>query len=172
MGERCHLVMPLLGLALTLVACNQPARPCPRGPEPAVRMGATSASGRLPPEVIQGIVRPNFPRFRVCYENGLRHNPNLQGRVAVRFVIDRDGALTSLSDGGSDLPDDGVVSCMVRAFEGLRFPEPEGLIVTVVYQIMLCPPAPASAPAAPPPAQTTPPAEPTPDAAPPVGECQ
>jgi len=26
-------------------------------------------------------------RFRLCYENGLRNNPNLQGRVSVRFVI-------------------------------------------------------------------------------------
>ena len=40
-----------------------------------------SVSGRLPPEVIQRIVRQNFGRFRLCYENGLRNNPNLQGRV-------------------------------------------------------------------------------------------
>ena len=41
-------------------------------------MGATSVSGRLPPEVIQRIVRQNFGRFRLCYENGLRSNPNLR----------------------------------------------------------------------------------------------
>ncbi len=106
---------------------------------PQVRMGATSVSGRLPPEVIQRIVRQNFGRFRLCYENGLRNNPNLQGRVGVRFVIGRDGAVSNVGNGGSDMPDGGVVSCVVRAFYGLSFPQPEGGIVTVTYPIMFSP---------------------------------
>jgi hypothetical protein len=106
---------------------------------PSVRMGATSVSGRLPPEVIQRIVRQNFGRFRLCYENGLRNNPNLQGRVAVNFVIGRDGAVSQVQNGGSDLPDSGVVQCVVRAFYGLSFPQPEGGIVTVGYPIMFSP---------------------------------
>jgi hypothetical protein len=110
-----------------------------RSKPPSVRMGATSVSGRLPPEVIQRIVRQNFGRFRLCYENGLRNNPNLQGRVSVRFVIGRDGAVSNVSNGGSDLPDGGVVQCVVRAFFGLSFPQPEGGIVTVTYPIMFSP---------------------------------
>ncbi len=106
---------------------------------PSVRMGATSVSGRLPPEVIQRIVRQNFGRFRLCYENGLRNNPNLQGRVGVNFVIGRDGAVSQVQNGGSDLPDSGVVQCVVRAFYGLSFPQPEGGIVTVGYPIMFSP---------------------------------
>ncbi len=106
---------------------------------PRVREGAASVNGRLPPEVIQRIVRQNFGRFRMCYENGLRNNPALQGRVGVRFVIDREGAVSSVSDGGSDIPDRGVASCVVRAFGGLSFPKPEGGIVTVVYPIMFSP---------------------------------
>ena len=102
-------------------------------------MGAVSVSGRLPPEVIQRIVRQNFGRFRLCYENGLRNNPNLQGRVSVRFVIGRDGAISNVSNGGSDLPDSGVVSCIVRAYYGLSFPQPEGGIVTAVIPVMLSP---------------------------------
>jgi pSer/pThr/pTyr-binding forkhead associated (FHA) protein len=106
---------------------------------PKVRMGATTVSGRLPPEVIQRIVRQNFGRFRMCYEQGLARNPNLEGRVAARFVIGRDGAVSNVSNGGSDLPDSGVVSCVLSAFYGLSFPQPEGGIVTVVYPIMLAP---------------------------------
>ena len=106
---------------------------------PRVRSGGASVSGRLPPEVIQRIVRQNFGRFRLCYENGLRKNPDLAGRVAVRFVVGRDGASTSAGNGGSDLPDAEVVSCIVAAFRGLRFPEPEGGIVTVVYPISFSP---------------------------------
>jgi hypothetical protein len=106
---------------------------------PQVRMGATQVSGRLPPEVIQRIVRQNFGRFRLCYENGLRNNPNLTGRVSVRFVIGRDGAVSQVANGGSDMPDGGVVGCVVRAFYGLSFPQPEGGIVTVTYPIMFSP---------------------------------
>ncbi len=106
---------------------------------PSVRVGATSVSGHLPPEVIQRIVRQNFGRFRACYENGLRGNPALGGRVAVRFVIGRDGAVGSVGNGGSDLPDPNVVSCVVRAFYGLSFPQPDGGIVTVTYPIVFTP---------------------------------
>ncbi|MDI3289824.1 AgmX/PglI C-terminal domain-containing protein [Polyangium sp. 15x6] len=103
------------------------------------RPGAMALSGRLPPEVVRRIIRQNFGRFRLCYENGLRNNPNLQGRVAVRFVIGADGAVSNVGNGGSDMPDGGVVSCIVRSFQGLSFPRPEGGIVTVVYPIMFSP---------------------------------
>ena len=106
---------------------------------PSVRQGVTQVNGRLPPEVIQRIVRQNFGRFKLCYENGLRTNPNLAGRVAVKFIIDRNGAVSTASDGGSDLPDQGVVSCVVRGFGNLSFPQPEGGIVTVVYPIIFNP---------------------------------
>ncbi len=106
---------------------------------PKVRMGATTVSGRLPKEVIQRIVRQNYGRFRLCYEKGLATNPNLEGRVSVRFVINRDGSVSNVGNGGSSLPDSGVVNCVVRAYYGLSFPKPEGGIVTVVYPIMFSP---------------------------------
>jgi hypothetical protein len=103
------------------------------------RCGATQVSGRLPPEAIQRIVRQNFGRFRACYEPALQSNPNLQGTVTTRFVIGRDGAVASAVDGGSDLPDARVAACVVRAFSGVSFPQPEGGIVTVTYPIRFSP---------------------------------
>jgi hypothetical protein len=100
--------------------------------------GTTKVSGRLPPEVIQRVVRQNYGRFRACYEVGLRSNPNLEGRVTARFVIGSDGSVSNVSAGG-DLPDAGVKSCVASAFYGLSFPTPEGGIVTVSYPIMLTP---------------------------------
>ncbi len=110
----------------------------PKAP-PSMRTGATNVSGRLPPEVIQRVVRQNYGRFRMCYEQGLARNPNLEGRVTARFVIGRDGAVSNVSNGGSDLPDSGVVSCVVSAYYGLSFPSPDDGIVTVVYPIMFSP---------------------------------
>jgi hypothetical protein len=106
---------------------------------PRVRMGATTVKGRLPPEVVQRIVRQNFGRFRLCYENGLKANPKLEGRVSVTFVIDRSGAVGSVKADG-DMPDRAVRDCVARAFHGLSFPAPEGGIVTVVYPILFSPP--------------------------------
>ena len=125
---------------------------------PQVRMGASMVSGRLPPEVIQRIVRQNFGRFRLCYEKGLAKDPNLAGRVSVRFMIGRGGSVPVASNAGSDLPDAEVVQCVVSAFRGLTFPEPpEGSgAITVVYPLQFAsdgtrPPNPPQATAPPPP---------------------
>jgi hypothetical protein len=101
--------------------------------------GQLVLSGRLPSEVVQRLVRQNFGRFRYCYEQGLARNPNLQGRVAVRFMIGRDGAVTSALDSGSSLPDAGVTSCVVNKFYGITFPKPENGSVTVSYPLMFSP---------------------------------
>jgi hypothetical protein len=106
---------------------------------PHMREPGASINGRLPAEVIQRIVRQNFGRFRYCYEKGMRNDPSLQGRVTVKFIIDRSGAVAMSADGGSDLPDQGVVHCIVGGFSNLSFPAPEGGMVTVVYPIVFSP---------------------------------
>ena len=107
---------------------------------PRIRETNVDVDGRLPPEVIQRIVRQTFGRFRLCYESGLRENPKLRGRVVVRFVIDESGAVASARDQGSDLGDHVVVDCIVRSFQTLSFPEPmTKKNVTVTYSIDLAP---------------------------------
>jgi len=110
----------------------------PKGPR-APREGAIQTNGRLPPEVIQRIVRQNAGRYIFCYQNALRTNPNLEGRVTVRFVIGRDGSVQVASDGGSDIPDTGVRQCVVSSFANLSFPQPDNGMVTVVYPLMFSP---------------------------------
>jgi hypothetical protein len=106
---------------------------------PILRAGATKVTGKLPPEVIQRIVRQNFGRFRICYESGLRRNPTLKGRVTTRFLIGTDGDVPSSVDAGSDLPDEAVLGCIRRSFRGLSFPTPASGEVTVVYLLNLEP---------------------------------
>jgi tetratricopeptide (TPR) repeat protein len=114
-----------------------------RGPRSAALVDSGSGehpgNGRLPPEVIQKVVRAGFPRLRECYEDGLRTQCDLRGRVTTKFVIDTTGAVALTDDGGSDLPDPRVVDCVVRSFAGMHFPRPEGGAVTVVYPIMFSP---------------------------------
>ncbi|MFO0677152.1 MAG: AgmX/PglI C-terminal domain-containing protein [Polyangiaceae bacterium] len=99
-----------------------------------------SVTGRLPAEVIQRIVRLSQGRYIACYQSGLRSNPSLEGRVAVRFLISKDGDVAVARDAGSDLPDANVRACIVRAFESLSFPNPEGGgSVSVTYPLVFSP---------------------------------
>lgn len=77
------------------------------GPAPAPGAGAPASSataaepplrGRLPPETIRAVVRDSFTSFRACYEKALAKDPKLEGRVAVRFLIDRDGSVAYAGD--------------------------------------------------------------------------
>jgi hypothetical protein len=98
-----------------------------------------STFGRLPPETIQAIVRANYDRVKHCYEAGLARDPKLAGRVGIRFVIARDGKVSSTRVADCTLPDCSVAQCVRDEFKSLTFPEPEGGIVTVVYPLMLEP---------------------------------
>ena len=83
-------------------------------------VGGVNVNGRLPPEIIQRIVRQHFGQYTFCYQNGLKTNPSLTGRVTVKFAIGRDGAVQIAADGGSDIPDHGVTQCVVSSFSGPR----------------------------------------------------
>jgi hypothetical protein len=103
--------------------------------------------------VIQKIVREAYNGFRTCYEQGLARDPGLEGSVIVRFVINGRGTTERIAviprpqrgasprpDGlGTTLPDQEVVACIVNHYKTLKFPQPEGGIVTVVYPIMFSP---------------------------------
>ena len=51
------------------------------------------------------------------------------------------GAVVKAGDGGSDLPDQGVVQCVVRGIANLSFPQPEKGEVQVVYPLIYAPPS-------------------------------
>jgi hypothetical protein len=112
---------------------------------PKIRTGPTTVTGRLPPEVVQRIVRQNFGRFRLCDEQGLQRVPDLNGEIAVKFVIGADGEIAGkAAKQRATLADDATVQCVLRAFSSLSFPSPEGGIVTVVYPLLFEPPAKAA----------------------------
>ena len=134
-----HGQMPSPAAGSAPGASSDPALGHPKA-SPSLRQGATTVTGKLPPEVIQRIIRQNFGRFRLCYEKGLAKNVNLGGRVTVKFTIDTTGAVSHLADGGSDLSDKDVVACVVQAFGNLSFPTPEGGgTVAVAYPIIFAP---------------------------------
>lgn len=140
-----RLLLPALaacGLACAPRPASTPTTSNP--PVPAASTSATAGAvrphGSLPPEQIQETVRAKgFPFFRSCYEAAISTNPSLRGRLAVRFVIERDGHISQVTNGGSDLPHEGLIQCVITRFGQLVFPPPDGGIVTVVYPISFAP---------------------------------
>jgi len=113
------------------------AAPAWKGPSPRLRTLQAQSSGRLPPAVIARVVATAEAALRRCYLDGLRREPKLQGRVSVRFVIGRDGAVSHVQASSPDLGDALVLESVEHAFEELSFPQPEKGIVTVTYPFQL-----------------------------------
>jgi hypothetical protein len=103
---------------------------------PKVRIGVPQVNAGIPPELVHRAVRRGLSRFRSCYEDGLLNNPNLQGKVTARLSIARDSMVSSAGNGGSDMPDGGVVSCVITVFRELSFPPPEVPMATVTAPII------------------------------------
>ena len=114
------------------------SKPSPRARPPRVRQGAISHSGRLTEEQLKTTVSTVTDRLQRCYWGGLQKNPNLIGRVTVRFVIGADGRVSQVG-GGGDVPDGDMIECVVKQFYGLQFPKPPSGIVTVSWPMVFTP---------------------------------
>jgi TonB family protein len=128
------------GRQLTLVAATVAVLAACASMRPTPPATAT-APAYLAPEVIQGVVRANYGRFRNCYEAGLRRNPKLDGTVRVHFTIDTDGTVAQVRVESSSLPDADAVRCIVEGYGKLSFPSPKGGQVSVVYPLAFKPSA-------------------------------
>jgi hypothetical protein len=96
--------------------------------------------GRIPPEEIQRIVRAHFGDYKHCYQAALSRDLCAGGRTSTKFIIGTDGGVTESVDVSDDggLPDD-VRRCIADEIKKLRFPPPEGGIVTVIYPLIFTP---------------------------------
>lgn len=99
-----------------------------------VRLGEPAIGGPQSKDIVTRIVRQNIARIRACYQHASQSRPDLAGRVVVRFVVNTDGSVKDVGNGGSDLPDETVVKCVMNLFRGMMFPEGDK-ISTVTFPI-------------------------------------
>ncbi len=103
-----------------------------------IRQGSAEVQGSLSSEIVRRVVRQHLNEIRFCYEMALNSNPDLAGRVSVRFVISPMGGVAQSNVAASTLGNEQVESCMVRAVRRWTFPSPEGGgIVVVTYPFLL-----------------------------------
>lgn len=82
--------------------------------------------GELERQDIEIVLRQRMGLIRRCYTRELRRDPELQGTVKVRFVIDRDGRVKYANVRASELGNAIVEGCVVDEIQKLRFPIPGG----------------------------------------------
>ena len=105
---------------------------------PLVRAAPPTVAGLLSPEAIRRVVLRNLGQVSHCHEQGLAQNPQLEGRVVIRFIIGGDGTVMGSSVAESSVPVPSVGTCIANAVRRWQFPSPEGGgIVTVNYPFNL-----------------------------------
>ncbi len=82
--------------------------------------------GALDKTLIDQTIRAEMPRVRACYQLGLDRNFSLGGLVVVKFVITKDGTVSSSTVKATTMGDEEVETCILDTFLELAFPEPKG----------------------------------------------
>jgi TonB family protein len=103
-------------------------------PKATIGTGAAEVEGgSLDPDKIAVVVKRRLAAVKGCYEKQLNRNPDLRGKITVRFTIGPTGAVVDISTESNTMGDDEVAQCIMNRMRGWRFPKPEGGSVTVSY---------------------------------------
>ena len=132
-----HAAVLVFALSAAALAGCAPSPSHPIEPEGNPVPG--DIEGKRSPPAVRRAVREGFPLFQGCFDEGLKRNHELGGRVVVKFTITADGRVTDAADGGSRMADPRVVACVIKGFEGLRFGASSAGPVPVVYPIEFSP---------------------------------
>lgn len=109
-------------------------------PVPRVRAQEATVKGSLDKDIIRRIVRAHINEVRYCYNQGLKKEPTLEGKVSVQFTISAAGKVPVATVASTTLSDKDVANCSAKAFKRWRFPKPPaGDVVVVTYPLSLTP---------------------------------
>lgn len=110
-----------------------------RGSTGTVRQGTPDVQGQLAPEIIARVVKMRSPVLRHCYENGLKANPTLAGKITIKLVIGTDGNVVTVQALSDTLGDAGVTSCVINSVKRWSFPAPKDGVVIATYPFTFVP---------------------------------
>lgn len=116
----------------------EPKRDAPP-PTGLVKGGAVDVSeGEIEdPNAIAAVIRRRIGAVKGCYDLALKRNPDIKGKVVVKFTIGETGAVVDISIEDNTTGDNGVASCISGRVRNFRFPKPKSGKVTVAYPFIL-----------------------------------
>lgn len=104
--------------------------------ERGVFFGNPTAVGDMLPKDADAVIQPFKGQFMACYEQGLAQNPELSGRMMLRFGVGPQGELLSQKISSSNLENPTVEACIDAILPTVRFP-PLGEQKTALVQVPL-----------------------------------
>lgn len=82
--------------------------------------------GGLDRDIIAGYIKSQLGQILYCYERQLSANPDLYGKVAIKFTIDGDGSVETQRIGSTTLRNQTVEGCILQKVSKWKFPAPKG----------------------------------------------
>ncbi len=126
-----HRIVSTLLFSLLTLACA--------GPQ--VRIETPVVGEGLSQNRVHRVARCNRREIRDCYEERLLEQPDVAGRIVVRFYVNHDGAVDMFLVEDRSLGDIELAECIANVINNWSFPEPDGGRVMVNLPISLTPQA-------------------------------
>ncbi|BDG02537.1 AgmX/PglI C-terminal domain-containing protein [Anaeromyxobacter oryzae] len=96
-------------------------------------------SAEIDQQKLASFVRARMGLIKACYENALKRNPGLKGKVAIRFTILETGGLSDITAAVNTLASPDVASCIVGTMRTWRTQFKPSGPVTVEYPFVFSP---------------------------------
>jgi TonB family protein len=97
-------------------------------------------SGDFDSNLVVQLIKTRLRAIQMCYEQQLRRNPSLAGKVTIEFTIQTRGNVTDVKVKENTTGDAAVGTCVANTVSTFRFnPGPEGGSVTYAYPFVFQP---------------------------------
>ena len=88
--------------------------------------------GALDRSLIDEVIKRHMNQIRYCYQRELPRDPSLAGKITIKFVIAKDGSVSSASVKATTMNNPAVEECVVGRFMRMEFPQPKGGGIVIV----------------------------------------
>jgi TonB family protein len=89
--------------------------------------------GVLDIKAIKRVIESHRQHIMTCYQTALQRGLQIEGRIAMAFVIDENGRVENAYISESTIDDEKLKTCILKRLQSWRFPPPKGGSVEVVY---------------------------------------
>lgn len=125
-GATCGESLPCPAAIPILFAADRVPKPS----KPEVEVEVSRPAGFCDQKEVARVMNGRAGAVRACYEMHLQRNPELAGRLEVRFTIEEDGTMSGLTVTVNELNQE-VAACVIRQISSLKFPKPAGGVCVI-----------------------------------------
>lgn len=99
----------------------------------------SDVDGSIDKKGVARVIRKRAAAFQQCYENALKTDSKLKGKLVVEFTIAEDGRVADANVVNDGVGSPAVAKCVLNALKRLRFPKPDDGEVTITNAFVFTP---------------------------------